>query len=899
MESEVPESVAVGRGALLLVHGWCFHARRRVRRLHIVAGGERHRPIAEGMPRADVLHRLAPSLERRDNAYRSGFWALVPLPPVSEPRDIELRVEATLAGGGVASRPIRELRLEPGRAPAASPAPSGDGPRIAICMATFNPPPELFRRQVESIREQTWPDWTCLICDDDSRPDARELIAEVVGDDPRFQVETAPRRLGVYRNFERALYSVPADAELVALADQDDRWYPEKLEVLAEQLETGATLAYSDSRIVDEDGGVVSPTFWTTRSNNHTNLGRLVLVNSITGAASLFRRELLEAVLPFPPPAQDSLHDHWIGMVAMSLGKVAYMDRPLYDYVQHRGAVQGHSRSTNPRHPEGPRVEPGSEPEPLPAAREGRLRALRDRSRLRLELIDLVKRLRRNYTAVIRARFSATLLLLRGGDSIPGRKRRKLRRLARLESSPAALAWLAWLGLRSWRGSSPTLKVERMLLGGTAWRWMLSAIKRLRLPPLGPQRQTLAMALKLPLGGEPAGAARLHNLIEPLRLEVSPDAPRRVNLLIPTIDLGHFFGGYIAKFNLARKLAEAGLQVRVAAVDEPFYLPADWRRDIERFQGLEGIMDLIEVELAHDRSKPLTVSPDDRFVATTWWTAHVARHATQQLGVDRFLYLIQECEPLTFPMGSWAALARQTYDFPHYAVFSTDLLRDYFRRQGLGVFAGSDGAGDRESVAFQNAITPVRPPSPEEMRDSERKLLFYARPELHAERNAFDLALLALAEAQADGLLDGWELHGIGAQQPGEVRYGKDLRIEILERQDQSDYADLLRGHAVGLSLMLTPHPSLVPLEMAAAGMPVVTNTFENKTREALAGISPNLIAVEPTIEGIKEGIREAVGASGDFDRRLRGAAVNWSTSWEDSFTPELVERLKGFLESP
>ena len=34
-------------------------------------------------------------------------------------------------------------------------------------------------------------------------------------------------------------------------------------------------------------------------------------------------------------------HDHWLGLVAMASGDVAYVDRPLYDYVQHPGAVFG------------------------------------------------------------------------------------------------------------------------------------------------------------------------------------------------------------------------------------------------------------------------------------------------------------------------------------------------------------------------------------------------------------------------------------------------------------------------------------------------------------------------------------------------------------------------------
>ena len=38
---------------------------------------------------------------------------------------------------------------------------------------------------------------------------------------------------------------------------------------------------------------------------------------------------------------------------------------------------------------------------------------------------------------------------------------------------------------------------------------------------------------------------------------------------------------------------------------------------------------------------------------------------------------------------------------------------------------------------------------------------------------------------------------------------------------------------------MFTPHPSLVPIEMASAGMLTVTNTFDTKTRSRLDARSP------------------------------------------------------------
>ena len=145
---------------------------------------------------------------------------------------------------------------------------------------------------------------------------------------------------------------------------------------------------------------------------------------------------------------------------------------------------------------------------------------------------------------------------------------------------------------------------------------------------------------------------------------------------------------------------------------------------------------------------PVEVSRDDGFIATTWWTALIASEAVRALRGERFVYLIQEYEPFTFPMGSYAALAEQSYRFEHFAVFSSELLRDYFRRHGLGVFAAGTGAGDRASVSFQNAITPVDSPSAAELAGrGSRRLLFYARPEPHAARNMFELGVLALARA--------------------------------------------------------------------------------------------------------------------------------------------------------
>jgi glycosyltransferase involved in cell wall biosynthesis len=493
IESELPREVAVGRGNMLLLHGWCFHTRRPIRHLELLLDGEAQ-PLAYGTPRPDVARDHAESIDDRGDAYHSGFLGLLTLREVTESREVEIRLAASLAGGGVASTRVGEVRLEPGERRTWAGLQGGE-PQVAICMATFDPPPELFRRQIESIRAQTHQNWICLISDDDSRPEAFATITETVGDDPRFRIERNPRRLGVYRNFERVLSLVPTETPLVALADQDDRWDREKLAVLVQRVAGGAAIAYSDARITTADGKTISPTFWTERANNPDDLGALLLVNSITGGAALFRSELLDHMLPFPA-TEGTMHDHWMAMVAMSLGEVSYVNRPLYDYVQHSGAALGHESMRRP----GARQHSGRRP--------------RDRGTLRRSIAERFEQIRLCYYIVLSVRAAAELLLLRGGAAISRRKRRALRRCARLERSPLAWGWLAGLMIRSLIGRSKTMGVERLMLAGSLWRPMLRMVKVLRLPAPGPHPPTMAAMLKLPHSPQAPGSEPRQPLID-------------------------------------------------------------------------------------------------------------------------------------------------------------------------------------------------------------------------------------------------------------------------------------------------------------------------------------------------------------------------------------------------
>ena len=836
------------------------------------------------MPRFDLFASLHPGLEPYStrgvtsdaesevdpflHSYRSGFWGFAWLAPRPSQDSLAIGVAAKLEGGGelISRLGIVEIVDDGLTSPADTRA-----PEIAICMATYNPPPVFLERQIDSIRAQSHRDWVCYISDDCSSPSAFEALERIVGDDERFVVSRSRRRVGFYLNFERALAMAPQASPYIALADQDDSWHPDKLATLLGQLGE-AKLIYSDARIVSRDGAVISDTYWTQRRNNHTSMLSLLVANSVTGAASLMRREVLDLAVPFPPAQFAHYHDHWLGLVALALGEIGFVKRPLYDYLQHDQASLGHATAN-------------------------KMTPLSRRLRSRLPPRERVRAWRLHYFVdACRVMQLATTLLARMGSEIPRHRRRALERFLAAESSPLAAAHLAAKGALELMGRSETLGAEWMLFHAFAWRQLLNLTLRARpqrrgrldaVPPptlrLGPARRELS-----------GSAGALVQKIEPLDLVRSEDAPARLNVLIPTVDLRHFFGGYIAKFNLALRLAQRGHRVRIVTVDPLEPLSRDWKRSVESFAGLDGLFD--RVEIAFGRGAQLEASPSDSFVATTWWTAHIAGSALESLGGERFAYLIQEYEPFTFPMGSYAALASDSYRKPHFAIFSSEMLRGYFRSHRIGVYEGSVAQGDSNSIAFENAITAVEPPSAQElMARKSRRLLFYARPEDHAARNMFEVGMLALSRAIADGALaSDWELHGVGTVERAQrLPLSGSRELNLLPRTAQSSYGELLREHDVGLALMYTPHPSLVPLEMAAAGMVTVTNTFENKTATSLTAISPNLIPAEPTIDEIALALGRAVARAERAEDRVQGSEVRWSRDWQRSFSEEMLAELE------
>ena len=272
--------------------------------------------------------------------------------------------------------------------------------------------------------------------------------------------------------------------------------------------------------------------------------------------------------------------------------------------------------------------------------------------------------------------------------------------------------------------------------------------------------------------------------------------------------------------------------------------------------GDERVADRVVVAAPRGGESDLAVAPDDVFLATFWTTAELAARlvrwqAATYGGAPRpFAYLVQDFEPGFYPWSAQSELARSTYasSVPTIAVVNSSLLAAHLADEGV-TFAGQFTFEPRMDGRLRQALG-VEP------HDRARRLVAYGRPE--TPRNAFPLVVEGLRAWVRQGGGGGWEVVSVGRPHPP-VELGRGLRMRALGKLGIEAYASLLTESAVGLSLMVSPHPSYPPLDMAHLGMRVVTNRFGPKD---LAAWHENIVSVEALTAGaIADGLAAQVAA--------------------------------------
>ena len=321
---------------------------------------------------------------------------------------------------------------------------------------------------------------------------------------------------------------------------------------------------------------------------------------------------------------------------------------------------------------------------------------------------------------------------------------------------------------------------------------------------------------------------------------------KRINLLVPSINPEHVFGGISTALKFFGELGEkTGYAMRMILVDA-----APSEEGKKNFSEEYTFVDMAEDSLERkqivaycDRAgKSIPVSQNDIFMFTGWWTAHCAQEAYEEFeekeGIvpNIFINFIQDFEPGFYPWSSRYLLAEASYKnrYPQIGVFNTGLLHEYFKKNGFSF------AHEFVFEPVLNASLKARLPKVGETVEKKKQILLYGRP--GTERNAFNLIVAILKKWVTIQENPGeWTILSAGEQHEP-VGLGNGMEIRSVGKLTLEEYARTLRESYAGISLMASPHPSYPPLEMSVFDIKVMTNTFANKD---LKDFNENIISMD------------------------------------------------------
>ncbi|WP_446745441.1 glycosyltransferase family 2 protein [Silvibacterium acidisoli] len=213
--------------------------------------------------------------------------------------------------------------------------------RISVAMCTFNGARYL-EEQLTSIEEQCLPVSEVVICDDASTDDTPVILNDFAH---RMKIRTLiirnQERLGVARNFEGAIRRCTGD--IIALADQDDRWYPGKTRTIERIMreDPGIGGVFSDASIIDSASTETGESLWNRYRFSNEEQSRMLSSSGIsvllrrpvvTGAAFAFRSSLVPLLLPIPSPW---MHDAWLAWKIALHSRLVPLPQQLMAYRVH------------------------------------------------------------------------------------------------------------------------------------------------------------------------------------------------------------------------------------------------------------------------------------------------------------------------------------------------------------------------------------------------------------------------------------------------------------------------------------------------------------------------------------------------------------------------------------
>lgn len=197
---------------------------------------------------------------------------------------------------------------------------------ISIIMASYNGE-NYIKEQLESIIPYMEMDDELIISDDGSTDKTHDIIYEYAQKDRRIKVIDGPHK-GVIKNFENALNYTTK--EIIAFADQDDIWLPNKLSAIRDHFQNNNDelilhdmFLASDEEIKNNIKGIRS---FDIRKRKHGVFYNW-LYSGYFGCCMAFTDKFKRNIIPFSEFT--NMYDQWIGLIAEHRHSAFFMNEAL------------------------------------------------------------------------------------------------------------------------------------------------------------------------------------------------------------------------------------------------------------------------------------------------------------------------------------------------------------------------------------------------------------------------------------------------------------------------------------------------------------------------------------------------------------------------------------------
>jgi len=161
-------------------------------------------------------------------------------------------------------------------------------PEVSIIIPVYNAE-KFIKKTIESVLSQTYKDYEIIIVDDGSTDNSKKILDEFKDKVRYFKQANS----GVSSARNRAIKE--AKGEYIALLDQDDLWYSEKLKKQINFIKKNpnAGMVYSDCYYIDDKDKVISRVFENQKFYCGKIFENLVIENFIPIPTVLIKKEVL------------------------------------------------------------------------------------------------------------------------------------------------------------------------------------------------------------------------------------------------------------------------------------------------------------------------------------------------------------------------------------------------------------------------------------------------------------------------------------------------------------------------------------------------------------------------------------------------------------------------------